>query len=166
MLDLFALKQHCGKRITMRWRSPAAPLPASRRDGGGRGRGTVGEASFRAGAFRCPCRATGGSPRRVYRAKRASSVRSAFLLEPAGARAGGAPGGGGRGSGAVVRSSRNLSNSDERGKRFNKTTPTRTHTLECVEHMQLWSVHTFTGHPFLSSIPFLLRRGGKSHETM
>lgn len=52
--------------------------------------------------------------RAVYNAKRASSVRSAFLWEPWGARlgwAGWAPGGDGRESAALALSSRNLSNS-------------------------------------------------------
>lgn len=56
-----------------------------------------------------------GFLRTVYKAKRASSVRSAFLWESLGARvgwAGLAPGGDGRVSAAFARSSRNLSNSE------------------------------------------------------
>lgn len=59
-----------------------------------------------------------GPLRTVYKAKRASSVRSVFLWEPLGARAGWerlaglGPGGDGRVSAALARSSRNLSNSE------------------------------------------------------
>lgn len=106
-----------------------------------------------------------GSRRTVYKAKRASSVRSVFLWEPLGVRAGWVrlavlgPGGDGTGSAALARSSRNLSNS-ERSK------------LVCQKHgswgsqcyilNQYKGDYTFTGDPFFSSITFLLRRGKKT----
>lgn len=128
MLDLCMLKQHCGKRLTKRWRSP---LPVSNEMGleGAFGRNNLGQGPLDA------LERDWGSLRTVYKAKRASSVRSAFLWEPPGARAGWAgwaPGGDGRESAAFARSSRNLSNS-ERSK------------LICQRHEELISIRSVQG---------------------
>lgn len=66
---------------------------------------------------------------RVYKAKRASSVRSAFLRVPLGALRGGpgsSPGSDGKESTTFVRSSRNLSNSRGRGEK----TPVNSRTFK------------------------------------
>ena len=79
------LEQHCGMRMTKQSRDLATALPVScemgpeRLSGWGNhpGREPLGALERHQGSLRT-----------VYKAKRASSVRSAFFWEPAGARAG------------------------------------------------------------------------------
>lgn len=106
---------------------------------------TVWEESFGARTFKMPRRRDRSPLRTVYKAKRASSVRSAFLWEPPGARAGWAglaPGGDGRVSAAFARSSRNLSNS-ERSKLICHGNPERRGFIYVFESVQGWTtLHT------------------------
>lgn len=112
-------------------------------------------------------------PRTVYKAKRASSVGSAFLWEPSGTRvewAGWAPGGDGRESATLALSSRNLSNSA--GNKlicemhswgfsrdiFSSVKGGNEWNFTHFTHLSYWSLNTFTGHSFLWGIPFLLGR--------
>jgi len=78
-----------------------------------------------------------------YKAKRASSVRSAFLWEPLGARAGWAglvPGGDGTESAALARSSKNLSNSTGNKTISQKHIRKGTRALNCNQSLYLhWS---------------------------
>lgn len=104
-LILCMLARHSNKRATWRWRLRSAPLGQQRNGTGG-----DREKSFETWTVRC----LRGNLRTVYKAKRVSSVRSAFLWEPPGARAGWAgwaPGGGEAESVTLALSSRNLSNS-------------------------------------------------------
>lgn len=107
-----------------------------------------------------------GSLTAVYKAKRASSVRSFFLREPLAARAGFASGGDGRESTALARSSRNLSKSE--GWKWIcliHGDHSVTSFFLCNDILKILyqlldrkSDNTFTGHPFLGSISFLVNK--------
>lgn len=95
---------YISERSTKRQRPLATPLTVAGMILEGRCCGD----SFQAKTFKNPL---GGSLTTVYKAKRASSVRSAFLREPLGAWAGFASGGDDNESAVLTRSSRNLSKS-------------------------------------------------------
>lgn len=175
------LEQHCGMRMTRRWRSLAAALPVSDEMGPEE---LFGGESSRVKTFRCPGETLIFSENSLQ--GKEGIFRPLSLLVGATRGSGGVSrvSSGGRWQGVCCLRSLlqeliklwekqiDLSQSHVQLKAYQchidelvegRKILKPPHTLKLVEHMQLFTiivirVCTFTGHPFLGGIPFLLRR--------